>query len=569
MLVFATLGPEPAMPEPSQTAPPGSRAKYPRLRQIPRQVTCRSPFTGSIKPERVPLIDLTETRPTQPFPHPWNYNEPLKILETFFHGSERCEGPSRHTRYLDVPGFAPVLVTRDPGLIRAISQATGEKPGMFDRDTLPSTGIARATGGDTLLYANGPRWKHQKKVSTPPFARAALFQPEKFDEFEQTLRATVRERLEMLRRRIEREGSPVRIRLEPEVKALMLEMLVCNFFGARVDPSEIRERYVPALDRVIDHIVRDTVVNKLGIPLARFPNWTRGIAETKRAQAAFEELTTRVLEPRKSKVGLWARFESNAPDEALRSNIRVFLAGALEATTSYASWAISHLARNPDMQKKLYAEIAHINAYTPEALAGAMYLNAVLDETLRLTPSLYFHPRRAVTDTLVETTGGASLNIPAHTHILLDVWHANRCEEIWGVASTGFPAKAFRPERWLSPQAEGFSKRDLLHFGFGHGPRFCPGKNLGQLEVALVVGACVKLFKFEALHTENPARAGVSTKPLDGVLVDLWPRKDHEPIEIPVARAQTVPAQGSGSGEGPADIGQCPFMNRMRAGGVG
>ncbi|MFI4871750.1 MAG: cytochrome P450 [Phycisphaerales bacterium JB061] len=551
------------MPEPSQTAPPESRARYPRLRQIPRQVACRSPFTGSIRPGRVPLIDFDDARPALPFPHPWNYREPLTILETFFHRAERSEGASRHTRYLDVPGFAPVLVTRDPRLIRAISQATGDRPGMFDRDTLPSTGIARATGGDTLLYANGPRWKHQKKVSTPPFARAALFVPEKFDEFEQTLRATVRERLEVLRGRIEREGSPVRVELEPEIKSLMLEMLVCNFFGAYIDPAEIREKYVPALDRVISHIVRDTVVNKLGIPLARIPSWTRGISETKRAQAAFEELTTRVLEPRRRKEGLWSRFESDAPDEALRANIRVFLAGALEATTSYASWAISHLARNPDMQKRLYAEIAHVNAYTPEALAGATYLNAVLDETLRLTPALYFHPRKAVTDTLVETNDGETLNIPAHTHILLDVWHANRCEEIWGVAQTGYPARAFRPERWLTPMAEGFRKRDLLHFGFGHGPRFCPGKNLGQLEVALVVGACVKLFQFEAVHAENAARAGVSTKPADGVRVELRPRKEIRPSEIPVVRAQKSPMPDRGMGDEGGDISQCPFLNSV------
>ena len=49
----------------------------------------------------------------------------------------------------------------------------------------------------------------------------------------------------------------------------------------------------------------------------------------------------------------------------------------------------------------------------------------------------------------------------------------------------------------------------------------CPGKFLGQLEVGLVVGAVVKKFKFHAVNSDNPAKAGVSTKPLDGALVDL------------------------------------------------
>ena len=54
-----------------------------------------------------------------------------------------------------------------------------------------------------------------------------------------------------------------------------------------------------------------------------------------------------------------------------------------------------------------------------------------------------------------------------------------------------------------------------------HGARVCPGKHLGQLEVGLVVGAVVKMFRFQAVHPDNPAKAGVSTKPQDGALAEL------------------------------------------------
>ena len=69
--------------------------------------------------------------------------------------------------------------------------------------------------------------------------------------------------------------------------------------------------------------------------------------------------------------------------------------------------------------------------------------------------------------------------------------------------------------------AQGRGSKETLHFGFGHGARVCPGKHLGQLEVGLVVGAFVKLFHFTAVNEANDAKAGVSTKPLDGTLVDL------------------------------------------------
>jgi cytochrome P450 len=492
-----------------------------RLERLPRQLLGISPFSGTIRPTRVPLFAPGSGRPTQPFPHPWNYHEPIRILETYFWGAEAEKGSGRHNRYLEVPGFAPVLVTRDPGLIRAITADTGDADGQFDRDTLPSVGIARATGADSLLYSNGAIWRRQKKLAAPPFGKSTLYQPEQFHEFADTFRHTVRLRLDALQKRLERTGPPVRVPLEPEIKAVMLEMLANNFFGAELSYDKVRNHYVPAVERVIDHIVNDTVTNRIGVPIRRLPRFTRRIARAREAYDVFEELTDSALAGRKEGKGLWHKFKSDSPDAALRSNIRVFLAGALEATTSYASWAISHLARNPAAQEKVFNEIRDIEDYTPENLAGAGYLGLVLNETLRLTPSLYFLPRRATVDKQVQTPDGRTLTMPAGTHILLDVWHANRHEDHWGVAVTGHRASDFVPERWESVPGQGRWSKDFQHFGFGHGPRVCPGKNLGELEVGLVVGAFVKLFRFKAVNAENPARAGVSTKPRDGVLVEL------------------------------------------------
>jgi len=497
-----------------------------RIERLPRQLLGRSPFAGDIQPRRVRAFwgRWGRGKGSLPFPHPWNYREPIGIMEAFFcpDDAEGEAGGGKHNAYLEVPGFAPILMTRDPRLIRAIATETGDKPGQFDRDPMPSTGIARATGTDTLLYSNGAQWKHQKKISTPPFARTTLFQVEQFHEFESGFRKTVRQRLEALQERQAEsaQAGGVRIRLEPEIKAVLLELLSNIFFGADIPYAQIRERYVPAMEVVIDHIVRDTVMNKIGIPLRRMPSFNRRIARTKACAADFEHLTDLVIATRKEGKGLWDQFKSDAPDAALRSNIKAFLAGALEATTSYASWAIAHLARNTAAQEKVFQEVKDIEDYTPQALDGAKYLGQVLDETLRLTPALYFFPRKATVDTWVETADGKKLWIPKGTHILLDVWHANRHEDHWGVAVTGYPAMDFVPERWEKLRTQDRAK-EFLHFGFGHGPRFCPGKSLGQLEVALVVGTFVKLFEFSAVNQENPARAGVSTKPADGVLVDM------------------------------------------------
>ncbi|NNJ25892.1 cytochrome P450 [Alienimonas chondri] len=501
----------------SALAPSSGRG---RLERLPGQLRRRNPFGGSCLPAAVPLFG--RGRPALPFPHPWNYGQPLDILDTYFHGADALEGAGRHNRYLDVPGFAPVLVTRDPAVIRAVTTATGDKPGQFDRDTLPSAGIARATGVDSLLYANGPIWRRQRKLAASPFGKTSLFQPERFGEFEVAFRDTVARRLEVVRAHLEQSGEPtVRLALEPEVQAVMLEMLANCFFGATIPDEAIRDRYAPALSRTIERIVRDTVTNRIGVPVWRLPPLTPGIRRARADYAAFEELTDHVLAARKERRGLWAQFKSDAPDEALRSNIRVFLAGALEATTSYACWTISHLARNEDWQERVFEDVRDIEDYTPKNLIGATHLLAAMNETLRLTPSLYFLPRKATTDTSLALADGRTLTIPRGTHLLLDVWHANRHEDHWGVGVTGHPAAAFAPQRWTEAETKARGSKDLLHFGFGHGPRVCPGKHLGELEVGLVVGAFVKLFRVRAAQQENPPRAGVSTKPADGTCVDL------------------------------------------------
>jgi len=482
-----------------------------------QQVKGVNPFDGDCLPTRVPLFGAG--RPSLPFPHLWNYQDPIQIFETFYWDTDRETGSGKHNRYLSIAGLPPVLLTREPAVIRAVLGATGEKPGQFDRDTGPTAGIGRATGKDSLLYANGATWRRQKTLAAEPFSRSNLFQPEKFHGFEQTFRKTVAERLDAMRHRQRACGQKIlRVQLEPEIQIVMLEMLVNNFFGAEVSYQELRERFAPALVMLIDHMVRDTVD-----PISP---WIRGLipggnAVLLQKKADFEALVDIALSGRAKGLGLWQQFQSDATNDALRSNIRVFLAGAMEATTSFASWAISHLARAPYIQEQIHAEVKEMNVYDPDNLASAVTLRRVLEETLRLTPALYFLPRRATVDTWLEMTDHRKMFIPQGTHVTLDVWHANRCEEFWGTEVSGYPAESFAPERWEVLAAKGTTARDLLHFGFGHGPRFCPGRYLGLLEVGLVVGAFVKMFKFTAPTERVQAKAGVSTKPADGVLIDL------------------------------------------------
>lgn len=487
-----------------------------------RQILGVSPFAGECAPTRIPLLTSPTPRPTLPFPHPWNYRDPIRILESCFVGADDLQGSGRHNRYLDVFGFTPILISRDPGIIEAIMIRTGDSEGQFDRDTLPFVGIANATGMNTLLSSNGPDWRRQRKMAANPFGKTKIFQLDRFQEFEHTFRQTAIARISALQEHWANSGKKsLTICIEPEVKVIMLEMLVNNFFGAEISHDELRTQYMPALERIIEHIVRDTIFGQLALTGWVASLFRSRIKTYREDNTVFERLTDQVLAGRSAGRGLWSQFKADVPDHALRGNLKVFLAGALEATTSYACWAIAHLARNADAQATLYEDVKDVNEYTPENLRRAEYLGHVLNESLRLTPSLYFLPRRGTSDVWIETRHGGKLFIPKGIHILLDIWHANRHEDHWGMAATGYPALSFVPERWKNIESRRQSSKDLMHFGFGHGARICPGQHLGQLEAALVVGAFVKLFTFRSTTPEYGVTAGVSTKPGDGTLVEL------------------------------------------------
>jgi cytochrome P450 len=312
------------------------------------------------------------------------------------------------------------------------------------------------------------------------------------------------------------------MRLEPEIQAVMLDVLVNVLFGSRVPPAELRATYLPAIRGVIRYILVDTVANQLRLPVLRLPALTPGHARLKRDWATFEELVDRVIRTRSEGAGFWPLLTAPGPDEAVRSNVRVFLAGALEATTSYVGWAIVHLARTPAAREKAYREALAHPELTPAARERAVYLQHVLAESLRLNNALYFLPRVAVRDATVTTPAGW-LTIPAGTHLILATYHANRCDDFWGVAATGFPAAAFAPERWEAAALARLGKaaRDALHFGFGHGPRVCIGKHLSEAEAFVCLTLFLRRFEFTAAGPAPAADSGISTRPRDGVDVVL------------------------------------------------
>ncbi|KAH9876657.1 hypothetical protein J1614_003789 [Plenodomus biglobosus] len=210
-------------------------------------------------------------------------------------------------------------------------------------------------------------------------------------------------------------------------------------------------------------------------------------------------------------------------DEDLVNQLMTFLAAGHETTASALTWAIYCLCRHPDVQSKLREELrtqlpalrernAQISSTEIDRLP---YLNAVLQETLRIFPPVPLTLRETALDTTIQ-----SHFIPAGTTIVICPWAINTSTHLWGP-----DARSFNPERWLGPGKAntGGAESNYSVTTFLHGPRSCIGKEFAKAEyaclVASLVGRCE--LEFENEGYELKIQGGITARPKGGLRVRI------------------------------------------------
>jgi cytochrome P450 len=210
-------------------------------------------------------------------------------------------------------------------------------------------------------------------------------------------------------------------------------------------------------------------------------------------------------------------------DSELADQLMTFLAAGHETTASAMMWACYHLCKYPEMQEKLRREIReHLpspdsgETPSPEDVDKLAYLNGVVQETLRVTPSVPLTLRVAAHDTTL--IGQA---IPKGSAIVLCPWAINTSPDMWGP-----DAAEFRPERWVASHSGGADSNYAM-LTFLHGPRSCIGQKFALSEFAILLATWVGRFKMELEDGyELTVGGGATLKPknlsLKMTIVDGW-----------------------------------------------
>ncbi|KAJ6615502.1 cytochrome P450 [Mycena sp. CBHHK59/15] len=196
-----------------------------------------------------------------------------------------------------------------------------------------------------------------------------------------------------------------------------------------------------------------------------------------------EELTD------KSVIGLLLKAEG--PRAELRMTQEEVASQVGDRQPSLHTWALIELAKHQDKQDKLRKDVARFGGVDPtwdQLVSDLPYLDATVNEVLRLHPSLPGLLREAGTDdviplgTPIVTPSGetiSSLTVAKGTTVLVPMRCINRSEAFWGPT-----AKVFEPERWFADVTVKAKELQGYHhlLTFHDGPRTCLGKAFALAE---------------------------------------------------------------------------------------
>ncbi|XP_074033926.1 cytochrome P450 6a2 isoform X1 [Leptinotarsa decemlineata] len=176
-------------------------------------------------------------------------------------------------------------------------------------------------------------------------------------------------------------------------------------------------------------------------------------------------------------------------DDYLTAQVFLFFIASLDTSSSAISFALYELANNPDMQERTREEIIqvlekHNDQITSDCLKEMKYLNQVINETLRLYPSVTNLERRCVRNYKI---AGTELIVERGVYITIPLYGIHRDPDFYQDPERFDPDKFNeRNKKYIKSQT---------YFPFGLGPRNCVGNRFGIMVTQVALIEVLRMFR--------------------------------------------------------------------------
>ena len=421
---------------------------------------------------------------------PWFWRDPLGTL---LDGWRRYGDVVRFPR-LDRPAY---LLARPDDIQQVLQLRSAEFPKSAHYKRL------RSLIGEGILTDEGPAWRRQRQ----------LIQPFLLPDRVQGLGPLI---VEATDRMLARWEAPARggvaVDVAAELGLLALAVASRALFSSDLGPDAALVRRALVVGQ--RHITRPFLW--LLDPDGRLP--LPRSARYRRARRGLDAALSRLIDERRAtgpRADLLDRLMEGSEGARLDGEIVNLLFAGHDTTANAMTWTLALLGQHREAAERLRGELDAAlggRAPTPDDLARAPYLGWVLQETLRLYPTVWTLSR-----TPREPLALREYQLPAGALIYLSAYITHRHPACWEAP------ERFDPERF-SPSRSADRPR-LAYFPFGAGPRQCLGASLALLEGQLVLARLLQRYRFELMpDQELRAEPQITLRLRGGLPVRLQPR---------------------------------------------
>jgi cytochrome P450 len=169
-------------------------------------------------------------------------------------------------------------------------------------------------------------------------------------------------------------------------------------------------------------------------------------------------------------------------DRQLRDELVTMFAAGHDTLASTMTWLWYLLDQNPEVERRLRAEVAAIlgdRRPTFDDLAHLGYTKRVVQEVMRLYPPVWMFPRQAAQETTI-----AGHRLRAGATLLLSPFASHRDPAYWP------DPEAFDPDRFTAERSAGRPR--YAYYPFGGGPRQCIGVHFAMMEAQLITARMIQ-----------------------------------------------------------------------------
>jgi cytochrome P450 len=395
--------------------------------------------------------------------------------------------------WVDQP-TGPLFVFKHPDHVKDVLVTNAS---AFDKQHVAFRRLSLVLG-DALLTSDGERWRRQRRLVQPAFARPRLaaYSGAMVDE---------------ARRSAQRLSAGGTFDLGREMNRLTLAIVTRTLFGQALDEGGKTARAILELNRwfstpPILTPFQFKAKQRFQEVVDTLDSVIEGLIASKRAALATnptssDDLLSALLSVRDEQ-------DERLSERELRDQLLTLYLAGHETTSHALTWTLYLLSQHPDACARLRAEHDRVlggRLPTFDDVPALPYTECVLKEALRMYPPAFIVPRNACEDTTV-----GPYAVPKGSEVAVWIYVMQR-DPRW------FPEpERFRPERF-EPEREA-ERPKYAYIPFGAGQRACIGQLFAMLEAQLILATLVPRLDF-AYARRRPPRAsrGLTLAPAGGM----------------------------------------------------